>query len=277
MAQVGVAPIRVVLADGDPDRAAHLCDLLIADPALQPVGIASDVAEVTPLLSQAPDILLVATDLTNPAALVQLIKQVAASAASTQVLLIGEDIDTGLLQRSVVAGARAVLVAPFEASELRETIRQVHESHLERHAGQQRAPATQRKSGAVIVIFSPKGGVGCSVLACNVAMALHQATNKRVALLDYSLQFGTIGALLNLQSPRTLGELLPHAAAIDTMMLNATLLTHSSEIKVLLPPATLEELEDVTTENLLDILDGVRRRFDYTVVDIWHTVEDATL
>ncbi|HUS14216.1 MAG TPA: hypothetical protein VM536_04265, partial [Chloroflexia bacterium] len=47
--------------------------------------------------------------------------------------------------------------------------------------------------------------------------------------------------------------------------------------KVLLPPATLEELEDVTTENLLDILDGVRRRFDYTVVDIWHTVEDATL
>jgi pilus assembly protein CpaE len=145
---------------------------------------------------------------------------------------------------------------------------------MDERARQRQAKVTQ---GQIITVFSPKGGVGCTVLAANLAIALQHATQKRVALVDYSLQFGTIGSLLNVQSIHNLAELVPHYEAIDSTILGDVMVTHSSGVQVLLPPATLDQVEQVTTESLLGILEGLRSQFDYVVVDTWHAVEDATL
>jgi len=47
--------------------------------------------------------------------------------------------------------------------------------------------------GEVIVLFSGKGGVGKTLLATNLAVALSVETESRVALVDLDLQFGDIG------------------------------------------------------------------------------------
>jgi len=131
--------------------------------------------------------------------------------------------------------------------------------------------------GRIITTFSPKGGVGCTMLAVNLAVALHDLTKKRVALVDYSLQFGTVSALLNIQSIHNLAELVPHYDGIDATILSDVMARHSSGIQVLLPPATLDQVEQVTTESLVGMLEGLRNHFDYVIVDTWHAVEDATL
>ena len=70
-----------------------------------------------------------------------------------------------------------------------------------------RSPPPPRRSrngsgepASVVAVFSPKGGVGRTTIAVNLAVAAAQ-TGKRVALVDASFQFGDVGVLLNL-NPR---------------------------------------------------------------------------
>jgi len=126
-------------------------------------------------------------------------------------------------------------------------------------------------------VFSPKGGVGCTLLACNLAVALQTAPQRRVALIDYSLQFGSVGALLNVQSPHTVAELASRQEEIDTAILDDVMVGHPSGVRVLLRPNSLQEMEQITTEGLVAVLDGARKSFDYVIVDTWHVVEPSTL
>src|SRR5258705_11700406 len=95
------------------------------------------------------------------------------------------------LRRSMLAGAREFLVKPFSADELINSIRHVHELEKvrrARYAPQQQAAAAAGaaavagapETGKIITFFSPKGGVGRTTIATNLAVALHQSTGQNV-------------------------------------------------------------------------------------------------
>ena len=131
--------------------------------------------------------------------------------------------------------------------------------------------------GKVIAVFSPKGGVGCSTLAINLAIALHRAEGKPVALVDGSLQFGDVAVLLNLQANRSLADLAPHVNELDQDLLNHVLLEHESGIKAVLAPPRPEMADLIAPGVLSTILDELRNSYAYVVVDTPNTLADATL
>ena len=279
MSQPSTAPIRVVIADADVDSLARTRSILLQDDDIGVIGIAAEYSEVLLLLDLEPNIFLLATSI-DPHNTTALVKQILELTPRTQVLLVTEDVASVDMRRAMLAGARGILQAPQHAGELLSTIHEIIESQSTRRqrvdeiTRQRQAKALQ---GQIITTFSPKGGVGCTLLAVNLAVALHEMTKKRIALVDYSLQFGTIGTLLNIQSIHNLAELVPHYDAIDSTILGDVMAQHPSGIQVLLPPATLDQVEQVTTESLVGILEGLRNHFDYVIVDTWHAVEDATL
>ncbi|HMA34903.1 MAG TPA: AAA family ATPase [Chloroflexia bacterium] len=280
MSYADSASTYIVLADTDLTTLSRLRTALEAGGGMVVGSQTTEPGQVLALLNGEPDVLLLGANLAGAGTLAALVRQIGDQSPHTQVLLLATDLTSPDLSRAVIAGARGILTPTMTDQEIHSTIWEVAASATTRRAHRDRQAATRAargQRGRVIVIFSPKGGVGCSILACNLSMGLQDATGKRVALLDYSLQFGTIGSLLDLQSPHHLGELVPHAAEIDTMMINQALLSHPSEIKVLLPPATLDQLEAVTTDSLVDIVEGIRKRFDYVIVDLWHAIEEATL
>ena len=89
------------------------------------------------------------------------------------------------LRRSMLAGAREFLVKPFSSDELTASIRQVYEREREKmsrmavvaaeaSAGPNRSAPSSNPSGEpgqVVAVFSPKGGVGRTTLAVNLAVA----------------------------------------------------------------------------------------------------------
>ena len=77
------------------------------------------------------------------------------------------------------------------------------------------APATPVGNGRLFTVLAGKGGVGKTVVATNLAVALARGDSQRVALLDLSLQFGDVAALLNIHSPRTIADLAAHDAVAD--------------------------------------------------------------
>src|SRR5207302_959433 len=100
----------------------------------------------------------------------------------------------------MLAGAREFLVKPFSADELINAIRHVHELEKVKRARYAAvAPAAAspanplaaapaaRDTGKIITFFSPKGGVGRTTIATNLAVAIHQYTQKPVVIVDCSI------------------------------------------------------------------------------------------
>jgi pilus assembly protein CpaE len=194
------------------------------------------------------------------------------------------------LRRSMLAGAREFLVKPFSADELVNAIRHVHEiEKVKRARYAQAAPAAAAQSptlasalqpqrGKIITFFSPKGGVGRTTIATNLAVALHQSTGQPVALVDGSLPFGDIAVILNMSpKAKTIADLVGSFDQVDAEVLESVLVPHSTGIKVLLAPPTPEAAELITGANIKKILETLRGSYAYVVVDTWPSFQEQVL
>ncbi len=204
---------------------------------------------------------------------------------ATSVVMMSVQGEADYLRRSMLAGAREFLVKPFSSDELCAAIRGVHAREREkmgRFAAQPPANSAvaipvAREAGRVITLFSPKGGVGRTTLAVNLAVAMASDMGRSVALMDASFQFGDVGVLLNL-NPRNksivdiLGDAEGGNEVIDT-----ALISHSTGIRVLLAPPSPEMAELVTVEHIRRIIDRLRATHDLVVVDCWPLFQDSTL
>ena len=84
-------------------------------------------------------------------------------------------------------GSTRVLSMPFSGYDFMHLMQQLHEEH--------RASAPEAFS-RVYSIYGAKGGVGATTLAYNIGAAIASKGLHRVALIDGSLQFGDVRALL---------------------------------------------------------------------------------
>ena len=190
------------------------------------------------------------------------------------------------LRRSMLAGAREFLVKPFSADELINAIRHVNELEKVRRAryaplapvgGGARLGAAS-ESGKIISFFSPKGGVGRTTIATNLAVALHQSTEKPVVLVDGSLPFGDIAVILNMSpKAKTLADLIGSFDQIDADILESILVQHSTGIKVLLAPPTPESTELIAGKDMKRVLEVLKERYAYVIVDTWPSFQEQVI
>lgn len=120
------------------------------------------------------------------------------------------------------------------------------------------------RSGFVVTALGGKGGVGTSLVAANLAVALRQETRKTVALFDAGWG-SNLDVLLNLQArPGVLG-LLARLDELEPADLDGMLTAHTSGVQALLvePGAA----SDVGPEEMRKALGALRRSRDLVVVD----------
>ena len=91
------------------------------------------------------------------------------------------------------------------------------------------------KEGRIITLFAPKGGVGRTTLAVNLAVAMAGEQRQTVTLVDGSFQFGDVGVLLNLNPKnKSIIDVVADSSTTDDDLVDTTLINHSTGIKVLL-------------------------------------------
>src|ERR1700744_5803152 len=71
-----------------------------------------------------------------------------------------------------------------------------------------------RLPGQVVVVFSPKGGTGKTVMSANLALALGAGGGRRVCLVDLGLEFGDVAITLGLVPARNLIDAVDQRAAM---------------------------------------------------------------
>jgi pilus assembly protein CpaE len=186
----------------------------------------------------------------------------------------------------MLAGAREFLIKPFSSDELVSSIRRVYQlgttrrqalptMHVPTEADV--SEVAPREQGKIITVFSAKGGVGCSSIAVNMAIALQQNAAAKVVLVDANLQFGDVGVLLNLYASRTIVDLASNADELDDELINDILIAHSSGIKALLSPPRPEDADMVSPAFLVEMLERLRTTFDMVIVDTGSVLDETVL
>jgi pilus assembly protein CpaE len=225
-------------------------------------------------------------------------ERLSAEVPAAAVVMMSVQGEADYLRRSMLAGAREFLVKPFSSDELTSSIRQVYTREREKMSrmavvpqpapaagGGAAAPARPASStreagepGRVVAVFGPKGGVGRTTLAVNLAVAAATELGQTTCLVDASFQFGDIGVLLNLNPKnKSIADVIPELEHGDIESLEPFVINHSAGIKVLLAPPSPEMAELITPAGAKRMIEALRTANDLVVVDCMSTFNDTTL
>jgi ATPases involved in chromosome partitioning len=130
-------------------------------------------------------------------------------------------------------------------------------------------------STRVMTVFAPKGGVGKTTIAFNLAVALAQL-EQRTVLIDGSLQFGDLRSLLKVpvDAPSILDLPTDRIAESD---LSDVLWRDPSGIDILLAPPRIEMAEMLTPRDIDKVLSLLRRVYSSIVIDMSSHLNDINL
>jgi pilus assembly protein CpaE len=284
--------IRVLIVDDIPETRDHLSKLLSFETDTVVVGAASSGREAIEMAARLkPDVVLMDINMPDMDGIAAT-ERLSAEVPSAAVVMMSVQGEADYLRRSMLAGAREFLVKPFSSDELTASIRQVYTREREKLSRISVAPAptgtvvlrpvVAERSGAepgrIVAVFGPKGGVGRTTLAVNLAVAAATELGLRTCLVDASFQFGDVGVLLNLNPKnKSIADLIPDATESELDSVEAFVINHSSGIRVLLAPPTPEMAELITPAIAKRMIELLRNDHDLVVVDCMSSFNDTTL
>jgi pilus assembly protein CpaE len=140
-----------------------------------------------------------------------------------------------------------------------------------------RGPEATKHNGHVISIFSPKGGVGKTTVAVNLALALTDKGARQVCLVDFDLAFGDVAITLQLFPSHTIEHAIGSEEDLDAPMLNSLLTRYQDSLKVLAAPSHPDVRERITPLLISKVLRTLRTMYDYVVVDTAPAFDEQTL
>ena len=203
-----------------------------------------------------------------------------AAFSAVPVLCMSQTDDVEERVRYLEAGADDVVAKPFDSRELEARV----EAVLVRfHRSRDLAPLVRADDGAptrrsIIACFSPKGGVGTTMIAVNVATWLASRAPGRVLIVDLDLQFGQVATHLNLKPQLTIAELARDDQSLrEPELLRAYSIEHASGLAVLAAPGTPESGRLITSEQVNLALSTARTAYDTIVIDAGSELDERSL
>ncbi|MCC6175036.1 MAG: AAA family ATPase [Chloroflexi bacterium] len=193
------------------------------------------------------------------------VEQIDGAAPEVPILVILSEEQRPAAQACILAGARAYLFRPIDPVEFVELIRKIYAKEDRRR--RQNGSGGSGKVGRLIAVHGPKGGVGTTTVATNLAVALHQHTGLRVALVDASLMAGDVAVAVNIASDNSIADVVAHLRELDADLLDETLVHHTSGIWVLPAPAEFQRAEVISGEESSAVLAACRAHYDVVVAD----------
>lgn len=214
----------------------------------------------------APSVLLI--DLINPPeSVLTLIQKIRSSTQIPRIIGAGQPPHVSVLMKFIKMGVKDFLNIPFDDEEIKEIIHQLIA------VPEEGAPKNHQKEkeAKVITFYSPKGGVGVTLLAANLSVVLASHYKKKTVICDLAPQCGDIATYLNLVPHYTVRDIIDNDQLMDASFLEGCLLGHASGVKILAAPT--ENQDPLTSDNLnvlKSILTLLKKSFDTILIDSSH-------
>jgi len=262
---------RVVLIGPD-SSLEQQAQLLLGEEVLT-LAPASSEALLTRLmrLSTRPNLVVFGTHL-SPAQSLEL----ASTLRLTVPTLAVAGVEDSLVATATAAGISFVLPTGAELEDVDALFVQASE-RAARAASLLASPKELRKRGQVITITAPKGGVGKTTIATNLAVVLAAIRPHETVLVDLDLQFGDVAEALALTPTRSIAEAVTPAASRDALLVKHALTTHSSGLLVLAAPASPVAGDRITAHEISLVLRQLAQEYAFVVVDTSPGLSEHTL
>jgi pilus assembly protein CpaE len=227
---------------------------------------------------------LVIVDLASgPKSAVEVCRELRAAPAlaSVPVMCVGDSDDVEQRIGFLEAGADDVVARPIDAHELEARVEALL---LRFQRSKNYAPMispdglTMSRTRRTVAVYSPKGGVGTTTIATNIAIAAVARRPDRVVLVDLALQFGGVATLLNLDPKQTLADVVRDESAVrEPELLRTFAMRHDSGLHVLAAPADPESSDAISPDHVAQILRTLLDGYDLVVVDAGSTLDERVL
>jgi pilus assembly protein CpaE len=180
------------------------------------------------------------------------------------------------------AGVRDILHPAAEISDIRQMLDHALQAAADRAVALDGARAQSAEdapvhTGRVITVVSPKGGVGKTTVATNVAVGLAKTAPHSTVLVDLDVQFGDVASALDLDPEYSLPDAVYGPASRDAMVLKTFLTKHETGLYVICGPRTPADADGISGQDVSRLLQTLASEFGYIVVDTAPGLSDHTL
>jgi pilus assembly protein CpaE len=257
--------IRLLIIEDVPQVAQYIRDLLNAQSRVKLLDVLIDGSRaVASIRELRPDVVLVDALLQGRIKGPKLVEQIHEAELGVPVIVL--TVPQNPIEPDVSAGIHGVLSMPFSGFDL---MTRIGTARKEFEAIQ------LYSSNRVMSVFAPKGGVGKTTIAFNLAVALGQL-EQRTCLIDGSLQFGDLRSLLKVPADAPSILDLP-TDRISESDLGDVLWRDPSGIDILLAPPRIEMAEMLTPRDVEKVLSLLRRVYESIVIDMSSHLNDINL
>jgi len=182
------------------------------------------------------------------------------------VILVREQTDVDMLNQALQSGVREVVQAGDHAA-LAAACRRSRDVSWRILAASTTERSGPTVDGKIITVFTAKGGVGKTMLAINLGVALAQRGANKVCVVDLDLSSGDVAISLLLDPVRTLADAVSMSGHIDITGAASLLTPYRPGLEMLLAPITPGDAEKIPPSLVGELLAVLRTMFDYVVVD----------
>lgn len=282
--------ISVIIVDDIAETRENIKKLLQFESDIEVVGVARTGQEGIDLAEEiSPDVILMDINMPDMDGITAT-ETIRKDVPFVQVVILSVQGDPNYMRRAMLAGARDFLTKPPMVDELIAAIRRagkMAQDEKERMGSRYKSGdsasglsgtrVSTAPKGEVVLIYSPKGGAGCTTIATNLAVALHNEETP-VVIVDGNLQFGDVAVMLNERSRNSIIDLAPRSDELDPDIVENVLITHGdSGVKILTAPSRPEYAESVTGEQFSQIINYLRKLYSYVIVDTSSSLTDVVL
>lgn len=280
--------ITILLVDDIAEARKNVEKLLAFESDFKVVGSASDGREGVKMAKELkPDIVIMDINMPDMDGL-EAAGLITKALPTVGVIMMSVQDDSDYLQRAMLAGARFFLPKPPNMDQLYSTIRNVYQQYepIRRQMAmmsqnmlnmmeETTSTGAGNRAGHIVLVYSPQGGSGKTTIATSLASGLMKEGMKSL-LVDGDLQYGDVGAFLDLRSESTIANLVETVDDMDIDLFDNIVLTHNSGVKVLLAPprpADAFEIRDSAPESVAELIRNVSSYYDFIIVDMPSSID----
>ncbi len=277
--------IKIMIVDDIADTRENIKRMVQFDQNIEVVGVARSGQEAVELAPQIkPEVIIMDINMPDMDGIkaAELIRK---KLSYAQIVFLSVQNDLNYARRAMAVGARDFLSKPPNIEDLIQAIQKAGTAAKEIKAmeseGSKNVSSQGRKEtggyfpgvdGKVIVVYSPKGGIGTTTVAVNLALSLNTPTQKAV-IVDTNLQYGDVAVFMNEQSKNSLLDLLLSVDELDTDIVQEVMTTNKeSGLNILAAPIRPEFVEKANGEQVSKLFKFLKKIYNYVIVDTTPTL-----
>ncbi|MEM8786636.1 MAG: AAA family ATPase [Pseudomonadota bacterium] len=187
-----------------------------------------------------------------------------------KVLLVAKDVSPAALHQLLKVGADDFAPYPLPDGALNESITKMRGTVRESVADTAKSKERKR-NGIVIPVYGIAGGVGASTFSVNLAWELAlltKKTDKRVCVLDFNFQFGSVSTFLDLPRREAIYELVSDPTQMDHASLSQALTSYKTRLAVLTSPMDALPLDIIAPEDVAKMIELAQASYDFVIIDM---------